>query len=294
MPGKYTTLLAVALLILPVSFTSLNDHKHQMTPEKGSIGMLEEYLASLYDHLQGSAGLPGYDAFSRAVTGYFNLKASGKINNELLTIIDFSLSSNGKRMWIIHMPEMKIVHTCLVSHGRNSGEEFARHFSNIPSSHKSSLGFYVTGDIYYGRHGKSLYLDGVEHGINDNARFRTIVMHSADYVSNEYIRRYGRLGRSFGCPAIPVEGHQRIIRMLSGQSCLYIHYPDKEYISRSELFEPAIAMNEMSYFAEKLHESFLEQTLLFKRLPFYRLAPGGVSRSEDISRRSLSYTSFLK
>jgi len=287
-------LLAVALLLIPVSFTPVNNHKYQMIPDKGSIGMLEEHLASLYDHLRGSAVLPGYDAFSRAVTGYFNLKASGKINNELLTIIDFSLSSNSKRMWIIYMPEMKLVHTSLVSHGRNSGEEFARQFSNIPSSHKSSLGFYITGDIYYGRHGKSLYLDGVEYGINNNARFRTIVMHSAEYVSNDYIRIYGRLGRSFGCPAIPVDGHQRIIRMLSGRSCLYIHYPDNEYLSKSDMFEPSAAMYEMAYLTERLYNSCLEQTLLIKRLPFYRLVPGDGSRSADISRRSLSYTSLLK
>ncbi|MFZ0280352.1 MAG: murein L,D-transpeptidase catalytic domain family protein, partial [Bacteroidales bacterium] len=120
--------------------------------------------------------------------------------------------------------------------------EYASHFSNTPSSYQSSLGFYITGDTYIGKHGISLILDGVEPGINDKARERSIVMHGADYVSKSFIREYGRLGRSFGCPSIPLEDHERIINLLSGMSCIYIYYPDESYLASTHLFatEPAL------------------------------------------------------
>ncbi|MFH1321277.1 MAG: murein L,D-transpeptidase catalytic domain family protein [Bacteroidota bacterium] len=113
--------------------------------------------------------------------------------------------------------------------------EFARYFSNAPKSYKSSLGFYITGDTYYGKHGLSLYLDGMEEGFNDNARERAIVMHGAEYVSNNFIKKYGRLGRSFGCPSVPIELHKEIIRTIKGGTCLFIFYPDQKYESSSEL-----------------------------------------------------------
>ena len=146
-------------------------------------------------------------------------------------------------MWILDVAGMKIVHQSLVSHGRNSGEEFARTFSNTLSSNQSSLGFFLTDRVYYGVNGFSLFLDGLERDINDKARERTIVMHSADYVSRDYIRRYGRLGRSLGCPAIPVKDHREIIKSLSGHSCMFIYYPDPEYFEKSFMlnYENALA-----------------------------------------------------
>ena len=140
------------------------------------------------------------------------------------------------------------MHNNLVAHGRNSGEEYASHFSNTPFSNQSSLGFYLTGGIYYGKHGMSLYLDGVEPGVNDNSRERAIVMHSADYVSRDFIRNYGRLGRSFGCPSIPMEDHEKIITMLSGRSCIYIHYPDDKYQSNSRMFNTETALEGINLF----------------------------------------------
>jgi len=182
------------------------------------------------------------------MTGFFNLKASHNIRKNILTIIDLSISSRFKRMWIIDMNEMKVLHTSLVAHGRNSGDEFATQFSNSPSSYQSSLGFYLTGNTYVGAHGLSLYLDGVEPGINDNARSRAIVMHGADYVSDDFVQRYGRLGRSFGCPSIPVEGHEEIIKMLSDRTCLYIYYPDEKYQSSSGMFAAENILNGLSNF----------------------------------------------
>lgn len=203
--------------------------------------IINSYFSEFYEALGEETPKPGIEVFKNALTGYFNLKADNKIENNLLTIIDFSLSSKQERMWIVDMYKMKIIHFTLVAHGRNSGEEFARSFSNKPSSYQSSLGFYLTDEIYHGRHGMSLYLDGIERELNDRARERTIVMHSADYVSKDFIRNNGRLGRSFGCPAIPIENHEKVIKLLSGKSCIYIHYPDEEYFNKSSMFtlEPA-------------------------------------------------------
>ncbi|MBW6500106.1 MAG: murein L,D-transpeptidase catalytic domain family protein [Bacteroidales bacterium] len=207
---------------------------------------IETYFTFCYRALYCDPPKPGYEVFKRALTGFLNLKSSGNIRNNLLTIIDFSVSSNVERMWIVDIHHMKVIHNSLVAHGKESGDEYATQFSNIPSSNRSSLGFYLTGEIYYGKHGISLFLDGVEPGVNDKARDRAIVMHGAEYVSRKYINTYGRLGRSFGCPSIPIDKHEEIIRLLSGRSCIYIYYPDKDYFLNSRLYS-AEKVNEGIY-----------------------------------------------
>jgi hypothetical protein len=111
------------------------------------------------------------------------LQTKGKIQKNILTLIDFSLSSNVKRLWIIDLNTKTVLFNSLVAHGRNTGNEFAASFSNKSESFKSSLGFYATGEVYQGKHGLSLRLDGLERGVNDNARARAVVMHGADYVA---------------------------------------------------------------------------------------------------------------
>jgi hypothetical protein len=169
-----------------------------------------------------------YDVFNNAYNGYISLHNDSLINNNILTIIDYSLSSNKKRLWVINMDSMAVLYNVLVAHGRKSGEEYAKNFSNTPNSYMSSLGFYLTDKTYYGKHGLSLYLDGMEPGINDKARQRYIVMHGADYVSYNFIRKYGRLGRSLGCPALPQHYTKAIINTIADKSCIFIHgnYPD--------------------------------------------------------------------
>ena len=229
---KLTIIFLLVLITIPVSHTYTTVIGTNSASSCISIRM-DNYCEWFYKKLGNEIPKPAYDVFKKALTGYFNLKAESKIGNNLLTIIDFSLSSSKERMWIIDMVRMKITHRSLVSHGRNSGGEFAKTFSNRIASNQSSLGFYLTGGVYYGKNGFSLYLDGLEKGINDKARERTIVMHSADYVSKEFIRRYGRLGRSLGCPAIPVKNHREIIRSLSGRSCMFIYYPSPDYFGKS-------------------------------------------------------------
>lgn len=179
--------------------------------------------------------LPTFESFLAAFEGYEQLKQQGKIENEILTIVDFSLSSTQERMWVIDMKTQKVILKSLVSHGRNSGAEYATDFSNENESYKSSLGFYITGETYTGKHGLSLRLDGMEYGINHNARSRAVVVHGADYVSKSFIKNTGRLGRSQGCPAVPYEVHKELIETIKGKSCIFIYHPSRTYVAKSKL-----------------------------------------------------------
>jgi hypothetical protein len=169
-----------------------------------------------------------FDIFNTAFTGYEQYK---NLNNKnILTIIDFSRPSTEKRFFVIDLENKRLLFHCLVAHGKNSGDTYAVSFSNVSGSLESSLGFYRTAETYYGDHGYSLKLDGLEKGLNDNARAREIVIHGASYVSDEFISKYGRLGRSWGCPAIPETVSKEIIDKISGGSCLYIYGKDESVI----------------------------------------------------------------
>lgn len=165
-----------------------------------------------------------------ATQGYRILIEKGMLREgKPLTVIDFDLPSTDRRLWIIDMDSKSLMHESLVSHGRNSGDLLARKFSNKPESFMSSLGFYLTGERYVGKHGASLRLDGLEKGINDRARSRAIVIHSADYATEIFVKRYGRLGRSLGCPALPKENYEKVIDLIQDKSCLYIHASQETY-----------------------------------------------------------------
>lgn len=185
--------------------------------------------ASIYSQLDANNYvLPSFECFTTALEGFALLKEKGIIEKNILTIVDFSLSSTKKRLWVIDLEKNSILFQTLVAHGRNTGEEFANEFSNQESSYKSSLGFYATGEIYNGKHGLSLKLDGLDKGLNDNARERAVVIHGADYVSESFIKQNKRLGRSQGCPAIPVEMNAKIINIIKDKSCLFIYHPSKK------------------------------------------------------------------
>ena len=193
----------------------------------------EAKAANLYSSLDANnLSLPKLESFTKALKGFYALQAKGTIQKNILTLIDFSLSSNTKRLWIIDLSTHTVLYNSLVAHGRNTGNEFANSFSNAAESYKSSLGFYATGEVYQGKHGMSLRLDGLERGVNDNARSRAVVMHGADYVADTFIQNNTRLGRSLGCPAIPMKMTKEIINTIKDKSCLYIYHPsidtDKE------------------------------------------------------------------
>lgn len=172
--------------------------------------------------------------FDKAIEGWNVLHQTLKVS-DLLSIADLSQSSNAKRLYVIDIKSKILLYQTYVAHGRNSGEEFANSFSNKPNSYQTSLGFYLTGNTYEGKHGLSLQLKGLEAGINDHAEKRAIVIHGADYVSESFIRQVGRLGRSLGCPAIPVELCHPIINSIKSGSCFFIYSPDQHYLQASKL-----------------------------------------------------------
>ncbi|MDY0342363.1 MAG: murein L,D-transpeptidase catalytic domain family protein [Lentimicrobium sp.] len=146
----------------------------------------------------------------------------------VVTLIDFSLPSTVKRLWTINLQTGELLLNTYVAHGRNSGDNEARQFSNVPESYQSSLGFYLTDQVYVGKHGNSMRLRGLEKNINDKAWDRAIVVHGADYATDGFIRKYGRLGRSFGCPAIPPEVTDEFIQTVKDGSLLFIYHPRYE------------------------------------------------------------------
>ena len=194
----------------------------------------------VYDSLRlNSLGL-SKQAFDYAIRGLNFLRSSGKLSNDtIISIIDFSLSSCKKRLFVIDIRNYKVLYNTYVAHGRNSGTEYAKEFSNDPESFKSSLGFYITQNTYNGEHGFSLHLEGEEKGINDNASNRAIVMHSAPYVNENYIRSKGYIGRSLGCPALPQKVYKPIINKIKNGTCLFLYSPNSYYLSHSAFLKQA-------------------------------------------------------
>lgn len=195
----------------------------------------------LYDQMNlDSLGLSS-EAFKYGLQGYMNLVSNGAIKNDhILSIVDFSLPSSKKRLFVIDVMTGKLLFNTFVSHGRNSGQEMATEFSNDLNSFKSSLGFFVTGNTYSGEHGYSLRLEGQEAGINDNAHDRDIVMHAANYVNEKIIKAKGFIGRSLGCPAVPPSLHKAIINTIKDGSCLFLYSPDTAYISHSKIINQQV------------------------------------------------------
>ena len=222
-------------VVLLMSFTNIpNKANSNKISAKTEIAAVSKNV-SIYNQLDANSFvMPSFECFNLALNGFHLLKQKGLVQKNILTLVDFSLSSNTKRLWVIDLDKNIILFNTLVAHGRNTGEEFANQFSNQAESFQSSVGFYATGEIYDGKHGKSLKLDGLEKGLNDKARERAVVVHGADYVSESFIKQNKRLGRSQGCPAIPVEMNAKIINIIKDKSCLFIYHPSEahEIISR--------------------------------------------------------------
>ncbi|TCD10821.1 murein L,D-transpeptidase catalytic domain family protein [Pedobacter frigidisoli] len=225
--------IAFSLLI------SAYKNEHSAAENKTSVKVIriedayKHYAKQVYDsaHLN-QAGLT-FTVFEKALTGYYNLKKIGKVSeNSLLTIADFDQSSRKKRLYIIDLKKEHVLLNTWVAHGQRSGEDTAVKFSNQNDSFSSSIGFYLTAEEYKGAHGRSLRLDGMDYGYNDNARLRSIVIHGASYVSEGTIEALGRLGRSQGCPAVAPELSELVINTLGSGSVLYINKTDEEYHSK--------------------------------------------------------------
>ncbi len=169
-------------------------------------------------------------------------------NDSIVTIIDFTLPSTQERLWIIDVKNHRILLKTYVAHGRNTGENWAMRFSNEPNSLMSSPGFYLTGKIYYGKHGYSLTLQGLEPGINDKAMDRRIVVHGAWYVGRQFIKKYGRLGRSYGCPAVPEDISRQVIDLIKDGCLLFIFTDDSSYLSKSGIIKQLTGAAYQSFF----------------------------------------------
>lgn len=155
-------------------------------------------------------------------------------HNPILTIIDYSLPSSEKRLWVFDLNEKKLLFHTYVSHGLNSGTLLSNYFSNKFNSKSSSIGVYKTEKSYHGRHGLSLHLDGLDRGFNDNASGRSVVMHGGWYVDEDFIKKYGRAGRSWGCPALPVNLASTIINTIKEDSLFVIYYPSDNWFLKSK------------------------------------------------------------
>lgn len=233
---------------------------------------LADCIHSVYDGIDfGGGEVLSYDAFASAYKGYLNLKEAGLLNvaKQVISICDFNLASTVKRLWIIDLATGKVLFNTYVAHGQGSGADMATSFSNNNNSHKSSLGFYVTGDTYQGEHGLSLRLQGMDRGFNDAALQRGIVVHGANYVSEDFIAGNIHLGRSWGCPAVPDELKIPIINAIEGGTCLFVYHNDASYSKKAYwLNKPAEQLPEMRSF-EELAQAQLQKKVLKRQVVHY-------------------------
>lgn len=235
--------IGIALLsLLSVSFVQVSKNSTLVAAETASISLPDTssikksfIVDKLYDtlHLQ-QAGLDK-NAVEYALKGYQKLLDSGLVNNpQYLTIVDMSQSSRNRRFYILDMKNDKLAWNTFVAHGKNSGIDMAKKFSNDFNSNESSLGFYLTESTYLGKHGLSLRLNGLETGFNNNAEARGVVVHGAPYVNAARVNS-DYMGRSQGCPALPENEYASVINIIKGGSVMFIYYPTEEYLQSSPL-----------------------------------------------------------
>lgn len=217
--------LYLTLLLLPAYYTPTGS-----TPPSIPV-VPQSDCRQLYADMQ-LEDIVDYTAFEHAISGS---KTIERRNNDIITLIDFTKPSTEERLYVLDIRHKKLLFSSIVSHGKNSGGNYATSFSNEVGSYKSSLGFFVTGNTYQGKNGYSLVLNGLEKGINDRAKERAIVMHGANYCSLSVAASAGRLGRSFGCPALPRSLTKPIINTIKNGTLLYIYANDKNYLAHSTI-----------------------------------------------------------
>lgn len=218
--------LLIAALSLPIFWLP------SISADEGVRPGLVERLVGQTENLRPEVLELAFDAYATGLE-------EGRFSLERLTIIDYSLPSYEERLWVIDMATMTVLFEEIVSHGmgrpRGSGGdmETAKDFSNNHGSKKSSLGLFVTAETYEGGHGYTLRLDGLEGGVNDNARDRLIVIHGAHYVTDDRADDH-LVGRSWGCPVVRPEISRELIDAIKGGSALWIYYPDAEWLEESD------------------------------------------------------------
>lgn len=229
------------------------------------------WVDSLYNEIGLKARGLSRDVFFAACKGYEYMLANNLLTKTgLITICDFSQRSDKKRLYVFNLDEGRLLFNTYVSHGRNSGNDYATSFSNRNDSHKSCLGFLRTAETYFGDNGYSLRLDGMENGFNDNARERAIVMHGSNYVNDSRASAGSMMGRSFGCPAVPATEAKKIINCIKGGSCFFNYYPDKTYAHSSKILNadftwPVTATLQLAsnIISDSINKIFSNQVVLY-------------------------------
>ena len=184
--------------------------------------------------LESRAGNINPQVLHLSLIAYLNARKHGLDTKQLLTVIDYSMPSTEKRLWVFDMKSGRTLFNTWVSHGKNSGGISSTSFSNSPGSLKSSIGVFMTDEPYIGKNGYSLRLRGLERSINDNAYRRDIVVHGARYVNPDTISKYGQIGRSWGCPAVSTELAQPLINTIKENTLIFAYYPDRDWLSHSQ------------------------------------------------------------
>ena len=184
-------------------------------------------------HLSQKAPQLDTKVLKLALTAYEKARHNGEAKKPILTVIDYSLPSSKQRMWVFNVRQEQLLYHMHVAHGKNSGQDIPKHFSNQMSSKETSLGAYVTKSTYIGSNGYSLNLEGLEKGFNDNAYNRRVVVHGARYVEPGYIKQTGHAGRSWGCPAIAASLSKPLINTIKDGSVVFAYYPDQHYLAQS-------------------------------------------------------------
>lgn len=221
----------IKLYSTPQKPVNLHTKKQEVTMTKKILLLLIFLCIPLHSAIAKSAYQNlNPEVLKLAEQAYANAKISGLVTNQHLTIVDYSLASTSPRMWVIDMRSGQLKYHIHVAHGMASGLNYATKFSNQPQSRMSSLGIFITRDIYYGNHGVSLNIDGMQKNYNSNARLRRIVLHGANYVDQLAIQKGGRLGRSWGCLALNPKVANDIMHTIKDGSVIFCYYPDKAWL----------------------------------------------------------------
>lgn len=223
---KKTILLAAITTILSTNvFTAT---AATVDSERSSLSSVAKEISSKTRNLNPAV-------LKLAMTAFYNAYNKGvHPAKQILTVIDYSLPSTQKRLWVVDLVQEKVLFTSLCAHGKYSGDNYTTSFSNQPGSLKTSLGLFLTENTYFGRDGYSLKIRGLEPGFNDKAEPRTIVIHGAPYVSEQFASALGRIGRSWGCPAVEKPLAEPIINTIKNGTLVFAYYPDSQYLHQSK------------------------------------------------------------
>jgi hypothetical protein len=226
-PCAIAAVLAASIVVVPSAIEAAEALAGGVERHSGAF-VREDFEA-------GSTGSIESNVFDLALSAASCAVRSGAVDPpQTLTVIDYSKPSNQKRLWVFDLTRGELMYEELVAHGQGSGVERSTRFSNLPDTHQTSLGLFVTETTYVGKNGYSLRMDGLDQGINDRARERAIVMHGAPYVSDEFLKANGRLGRSWGCPALRNDIAREVIDRIKGGGLVFAYYPDAEWLKSSK------------------------------------------------------------